>query len=97
MMQTASATGLVKIILIILLVYYGVKILSRIFAPILVRYLANKAQQKFGSQFGGQNPFQGQAQSKPKQKSGEVTIDKVPPRESSNKNVGEYIDYEEID
>ena len=31
------------------------------------------------------------------QDEGEVTIDKKPKRKSSNKDVGEYIDYEEID
>lgn len=54
MLQYASVTGFVKIILIILLIYYGIKILSRLFAPLLVKYVAKKAEQRFGGQFGQQ-------------------------------------------
>lgn len=91
MLQQASITGLFRVILIILLIYYGLKILSRIFAPFLLKYLAKKANEKFGGQF--QQP----AQQQPPKKEGEVTIDKVPNSKTSNKNVGEYVDYEEID
>ena len=91
MLQYASVTGLVKVILIILLVYYGLKILSRLFAPYLMKYVAKKAEQRFGQQFGG---FQKQD---PQKKEGEITIDKMPKSKTSNKNVGEYVDYEEID
>jgi Domain of unknown function (DUF4834) len=93
MMQYASLTGFVRTILIILLVWYGVKILSRVFAPVLMRYVAKKAQQKFGQQF---NQYQ-----KPQPKSrteGEISIDKMPnENKTSKKDVGEYVDYEEID
>ena len=91
MLQYASVTGLIKVILIIMLIYYGVKILSRLFAPYLVKYVAKKAEQRFGQQFGG---FQKPEQQK---KEGEITIDKMPKSKTSNKNVGEYVDYEEID
>ncbi|WP_338733742.1 DUF4834 family protein [Mangrovimonas cancribranchiae] len=91
MLQYASITGVLKIVLIILLVYYGLKILSRIFAPVLVKYVAKKAEEKFGD-------MNAQYQdTKKKQKDGEVTIDKMPNAKTSNKNVGEYVDYEEID
>jgi len=89
-MQEASFTGVLKVILIILLVYYGLKILTRIFAPVLLRYVSKKAGEKFQQQF---NQYQHQTN----QDEGEVTIDKKPKRKSSNKDVGEYIDYEEID
>jgi Domain of unknown function (DUF4834) len=93
MLQYASLTGFVRTILIILLVWYGVKILSRVFAPVLMRYVAKKAQQKFGQQF---NQHQKPAP-KPK-KDGEISIDKMPNKDkTSNKDVGEYVDYEEID
>jgi hypothetical protein len=97
MIQEASFMGLIKIILIILLVYYGFKILARLFAPLLVRFVAKKAEEKFGGQFGGfQNPNQQRQQQKNKE--GETVIDKMPnSNKSSNEKVGEYIDYEEID
>lgn len=92
MLQAASLYGFVRTILIILLVYYGIKILSRMFAPYLVRYMSKKVKQKFEGQFRQQQNHT------PKHKEGETIIDKIPKRDSStNKKVGEYIDYEEID
>lgn len=93
MLQYASLTGFLRTILIILLIWYGVKLLSRIFAPLLMRYVAKKAEQKFGGQF---NQYQ---QPQPeKKKEGEISIDKMPKdTKASNKKVGEYVDYEEID
>jgi len=97
MIQEASLIGLLKIVLIILLVYFGLKILSRLFAPLLLRFVAKKAEQKFGQQFGGFQNSNKQRQ-QPKQKEGETVIDKMPNRNKpSNKKVGEYIDYEEIE
>ncbi|TXE11696.1 DUF4834 family protein [Seonamhaeicola algicola] len=95
MQQFASATGLVKMILIILLIYFGVKILARLFSPFLIKFVAKKAEERFGQQFNG--GFQNRKpQEKPK-KEGEVTIDKIPTRKTSNKDVGDYVDFEEID
>ena len=94
MLQYASATGFVKMILIILLIYYGIKILTRLFAPILLKYVSKKAEQRFGGQFGG---FQGKSRQEAQKKEGEVSIDKMPKTKSSNKDVGDYVDYEEID
>ncbi|WP_282042507.1 DUF4834 family protein [Winogradskyella flava] len=97
MIQEASAMGLLRTILIILLVWFGLKILARLFAPVLVKFVAKKAEQKFGEQFGNfQN--QGQKHAEQKRKEGETVIDKMPNRNAkSNDKVGEYIDYEEID
>lgn len=76
-----------------MLVYYGLKIISRLTAPFMLKYLSKKAEQRFGGPFGNQQ----KQQPKPK-KEGEVTIDKIPNQnKSSNKAVGEYVDYEEID
>lgn len=93
MLQFASVTGFVRMILIILLIYFGIKILSRLFAPFLMKYVAKKAEQRFGEQFG-QPRRQKQENTK---KEGEITIDKIPKTKTSNKNVGDYVDYEEID
>lgn len=93
MLQEASLYGFVRTILIIVLVWYAIKILTRLFAPFLMRYMSNKVQQKFEGQFGQQ-----QQRQQPKQKEGETVIDKIPNRDSSsNSKVGEYIDYEEVE
>jgi hypothetical protein len=89
--------GLLRTILIILLFWFGFKILARLFAPFFLRFVAKKAEQKFGQQFGG---FKSQAEQRKaqKQKEGETVIDKMPNQnKKSNEKVGEYIDYEEID
>ena len=94
MLQYASVTGLMRTILIILLVYFGFKILARLFAPVLFKYVTKKAEKKFGQQFGNKNTNQ---TNQPTEKEGETVIDKIPNTKSSNKDVGEYVDYEEID
>ncbi len=95
MIYTASIVGFARTLLIILAVYFIVKILSRLFMPYMLRFVAKKAEQRFGQQFEayGRNP-----QQKQRQDVGETVIDKMPNNnKSSNKDVGEYIDYEEID
>ncbi len=94
MVQMASFTGFLRTILIILLVWYGVKILIRLFAPYLVQYMSKKMQERFGQQF--QHQQQQTDRNRPKE--GETVIDKMPHQEkTSDKKEGEYIDYEEID
>ncbi|WP_027136493.1 DUF4834 family protein [Gaetbulibacter saemankumensis] len=93
MLHQASVPGFLRTILIILLIYYGLKVLSRLFAPFLIKYAAKKAEEKFGGQF---SQFQ-QKQQESMKKEGEVSIDKMPNKKSSNKELGEYVDYEEID
>ena len=93
MLEHASFVGFVRTILIIMLVYYGFKILSKLLAPYLLKYVHKKAEQRFGQQFS-----QYQKEEQKKAKEGETTIDKMPNQtKSSNKEVGEYVDYEEID
>lgn len=82
--------GLLRTILIILLIYYGIKILSRLFAPMLLKYAAKKAQDRFGGAFS-------QQKQEPIKTEGEISIDKMPKNKTSNKNVGDYVDYEEIE
>ena len=82
--------GLLKTIFIIVVVYYLFKVLSRIFAPLLMKFAVKKAEERFGGQFQKQ-------QQEPIKKEGEVTIDKIPSTKTSNKDVGDYVDYEEVD
>ena len=93
-MLEASFTGVLKTILIVLLVYFGLKILFRYFGPMLLRYFMKRMGRKFEQQFNQQ--FGGPQQQN--NKKGKVSIDKKPKSgRESNKTVGEYIDYEEID
>ena len=93
MLEHASFVGFIRTILIIMLFFYGFKIVSRLLAPYLVKYVHKKAGQRFGQQFS-----QSKKQQQKQTKEGEISIDKMPNQsKSSNKNVGEYVDYEEID
>ncbi|MDG3581920.1 MULTISPECIES: DUF4834 family protein [Galbibacter] len=88
---------LLRTILIILFVWYGFKILSRLFGPYLFKYASKKMEKKFGEQFGQQQQQHKQAQ---QYREGETVIDKKPQNTDSKKSsekVGEYIEFEEID
>ncbi|TXD74538.1 DUF4834 family protein [Aequorivita antarctica] len=82
-----------KTILIVLLVYFGLKFLIRLATPYLMRYISNKAGQQF-EQFFGNNPNMNSQ----REKEGSITIDKNPSQNSqSSKKVGEYVEYEEVE
>ncbi len=83
-----------KTVLIILLVYLGLKFLLKLLKPYILRYMAKKVGQRFEQTFGA-NPFQ---ENNPAKKEGSVSIDKIPSnKRNSRTTVGEYVDYEEID
>ena len=89
-MNAASFEGILKTVLIIMLIYFAFKIFIKWFGPLILKYFLKKIGSKFQQQFT-------QAQSSTK-KEGDVVIDKKDTgKKKSNKNVGEYIDYEELD
>ena len=84
---------LLQTILIVILVYYGLKFLLKWLAPKLLNYAFKKTSERVGQQFGNPQDFDSS-----QTKEGETIISKKPPRRSnSSKKVGEYIDFEEID
>lgn len=92
-MYEASLAGVIKTVLIIFLVYFGLKIFFRWFGPSILKYFLGKVGGQFEKQFRQQ-----QDAYSAREKEGKVSIDKKPPNShKSKKNVGEYIDYEEID
>ncbi len=87
----AGPMNFLRTILIILLVYYTLKFLAKLFAPYLMKKAMQKMQEKAQKQYGA-------TQKKENVKVGETTIDKTPNQsKESDKSVGEYIDFEEID
>ncbi len=84
---------LLQTILIVILVYYGLKLLLKWLAPKLLNYAVKKTNERFGQQFGNTQDFD---TAQPEE--GETIISKKPFRKSNpSKKVGEYIDFEEID
>lgn len=82
-MTEASVVGFFRTILIILLVYYVLKWLTRLFFPLLIKkYFGGAAKQN----------------SDPSKKEGDVTILKKGKKPSAKDDaVGDYVDFEEVD
>jgi hypothetical protein len=93
-MQEASFSGFIKAIFYIIAFYYIFKFLARLFLPVIVKKVVEKAGENFQKQ---QQNAQGNSwQRKPN--SDEVIIDTANAKKSrETKKVGEYVDYEEID
>ena len=87
--------SVVRTILIILLIYYGFKFLTRLIAPIILKKMVNKMGSNFQSSFTN---FSKKAHSQKKE--GDITIEKSKKKSKkikSKNDVGDYIDYEEVD
>ncbi|MHC5201685.1 DUF4834 family protein [Myroides sp. LJL119] len=93
-MDTASLTGFIKTLCIIILVYYAFKFAMRFLLPLLVVKVAKKAQadfqQKQQAYYQQQNSYNSNTNY-----SGQEASNKQVPK--SKKVVGEYIEFEEID
>ncbi|MHC9087133.1 DUF4834 family protein [Tenacibaculum sp. IMCC1] len=90
-LNEAGPVNFLKTILIILLVYYVIKFLAKLFGPYLIKKAVDKVQKKAEQQYRNQE----QASDV---EVGKTVIDKKPSNsKESNNSVGEYVDYEEID
>lgn len=80
-------------ILVLIIVYYGLKIILKWLAPRLLNYAVQKTEERFGQQFGRYH--QGNP---PQKEEGETSVHtRGNPRSNPSKKVGEYIDFEEIE
>jgi hypothetical protein len=90
--------GLLRTIIIIVLFYYGFKLLAKYVFPWLLKRWVNKKMGQFQNQ--GQQQYQNQQQEKEsfKEHEGEVKIqsrgDKIKP---DTGDMGDFVDYEEVD
>jgi len=90
-MQEAGPVNFMRTILILITIYYVFKLIARYVLPFFLKRFIHKMQNKAQQQHGGQ-------QQETNVNVGETSIDKKPNQQSqSNKSVGEYVDYEEID
>ena len=81
-----------KVLAIIFLTYFFFKYTIRLLAPFLIKRFANKMQDKFGQQFNHTS----YSNKEPAQPEGEVTIEKKKSTEKKSDNIGDYVDFEEI-
>lgn len=71
---------------IIVIIYYVLKFLGRLLFPIVVKKAVNNMQAR-------QSSYQTE-----RQREGEVTIEKDPKQQGNQRNnVGEYVDFEEVE
>ena len=93
-MQTASFSGFIKAIFYMIAFYYIFKFLARLFLPLLVKKVVEKAGQNFQQQ---QQQTQNTTWRKTPSNDEIImnTANDKNPRET--KKVGDYVDYEEID
>jgi hypothetical protein len=80
-----------KTLLIILLVYFGIKLLAKYFGPMLIKYVFRKVQRKMENQF---NPGQQESRSTSNSK---TSSNRFKTKSNKKSKVGEYVDYEEIE
>ncbi len=76
---------LLRILLIIILVYYILKFAARYILPLLLKYAIRKTQENHQKQY-----------QQTERKSGEINVDYSPQKKPNIAEVGEYVDYEEI-
>jgi hypothetical protein len=86
-METASFNGVLRVIIIMVLAYYALKFLLRIFAPIIVQKVVQKAGE---TMYERQQEFYSTANRQAQQHA-------EPEKPQEKKKIGEYIDFEEID
>lgn len=85
--------GFIRMIIELILFYYVLKLLARLFLPIVAKKVVEKVNNDFEKQFQNQ-----QNQSNYKQKDGVILDDsKVEKKPKTNDKVGEYVDFEEIE
>lgn len=88
-MQTASFSGFIKAIFYILIAYYVIKFVAKLFLPVVVRKVAQKAEENIRQQYERQQSYRN-----PREKGPETP---KATRPADTKKIGEYVDYEEID
>lgn len=85
--------GFLRTLAIIVIIYYAIKFIGRYILPFFVGKIINNVEKKMRDQ---QQQFNNQEQ-KSTGKVGETVIAKKPSDyKEGNKNVGDYVDYEEI-
>jgi uncharacterized protein involved in cysteine biosynthesis len=85
--------GLLRTLAIIVIVYYVIKFIGRYILPLFVGKIIDNVEKKMRDQ---QQQFNNQEQ-KSTGKVGETVIAKKPSDyKEGNKNVGDYVDYEEV-
>jgi len=79
--------GFIKVLLIILLIWYSIKLLARILLPIFIAKFIRNTQERF------QQKYQGQQNKKDE----DIKSNSSREKKNSTENLGEYVDFEEVE
>nr|WP_288837657.1 DUF4834 family protein [uncultured Flavobacterium sp.] len=92
-MQEASFTGFIKTLFYIIAFYYIFRFLAKLFLPLLIKKVVEKAGENMQQQQRQYQDFQQNT------KEGETSIYNTQnvKQHRETKKVGDYVDYEEID
>ena len=96
-MQNASFSGFINTLFYIIVFYYVIKFLAKLFLPLIIKKVVEKAGTNFQRQYQQNQEYQRNTWQQ-KSNNEEVIIDTTNAKKNrQSKKVGEYIDYEEID
>lgn len=87
--------GFLNFVMILILIWLGFSLFFKYVFPRLLLYWVKRKQKKMMEQMG----IKPEDMKEKKTKEGEVNIDQVPNKDKkgSTDNVGEYVDFEEVD
>ena len=81
--------GLLKFLFWFFVISYLIKFLGRVFLPLMLKRFINKSSEKFKQQYDNMDTYSN--------KEGEVTIESNKKSSDSSNDVGDYVDFEEVD
>lgn len=90
MVFQAGFVSLIRTLVIIIAVYYGFRLLFRYLIPFLLGRFINKQQKKYYDQYQGKTGYS-------KDEEGTVKVKSKSSNSQKNDDLGEYVEYEEID
>ena len=91
MVFQAGFVSLFRTLLVLAAVYLGFRLVFRYLIPLLLARFVKNQQSKFYDQFGGQN------QETSNDPEGKVRVKTKSKPSNSKKDLGEYVDYEEVE
>ena len=80
--------GLLKFLFWFFVISYLIKFLGRVFLPLMLKRFINKSSEKFKQQYDNMDTYSN--------KEGEVTIESNKKSSDSSNDVGDYVDFEEV-
>ena len=89
MISVILLIGFIRTVLILLIIFYAVRLITRFFLPLFLQKTMRDMQSRMQEQMKEQ-----QRQGK---REGEVTIERNPNQRNRESQKGEYIDFEEVD